>query len=235
MTTTQERRGARSLTLRVPGWPGHRPGQHVDVRLTASDGYQAVRSYSLAQPEAGEKVTITVECVQGGEVSPYLVQVARPADRMEVRGPIGGYFVWEVPLGGPLFLIAGGSGVVPLMCMLRHRAARASSVPARLLYSARSPEQLLYGTELDGLHARRDGFEFIPTYTRAAPEGWGGYRRRVDQDLLRTAGYPPTDGPLVYVCGPTPFVEAVAEQLVQLGHDPVRVKTERFGPSGGTS
>ena len=222
----------RSITLSVPDWPGHRSGQHVDVRLTADDGYQAERSYSIASaPEDGARVTLSVDRVENGEVSPYLVDELRIGDKLELRGPIGGYFVWEATLGGPLLLVAGGSGIAPLMAMLRHRAATGSDVAVRLLYSARSEEDVIYRDELARLS--RDGLATFYTLTRSQPQSWTGYRRRVDADMLREVAWPPEQRPLAFVCGPTPLVESVATSLVQLGHDPSRIKTERFGPTGG--
>ncbi len=222
-----------NLALEVPGWPGHRPGQHVDVRLTADDGYQAERSYSIASAPDGELVTLTVERIDGGEVSPYLADELRAGDRLELRGPIGGYFVWEPALGGPLLLVAGGSGVVPLMAMLRYRTMTGSRVPARLLYSSRSDADILYRDELDALAGADDHLRVLHTLTRAQPAGWTGYRRRIDAPMLAEVAWPPGDRPLAYVCGPTRLVEAVATLLVELGHDPARVRTERFGPTGG--
>jgi ferredoxin-NADP reductase len=213
----------RSLVLDVPAWPGHRAGQHVDVRLTAEDGYQAQRSYSIASAPEDDRLVLTVERLDDGEVSPYLTEELRPGDRLELRGPIGGYFVWEAALGGPLLLVGGGSGVVPLAAMLRHRAAVGSDVPARLLYSVRSPEEVIY----------RHLGDVTYTYTRTQPPGWDGYARRIDADMLREVTWPPAERPLVYVCGPTPLVERVAGTLVDLGHDPARIRTERFGPTGG--
>jgi ferredoxin-NADP reductase len=225
---------ARSLTLLVPGWPGHRPGQHVDVRLTAEDGYQAERSYSIASPpEESPKVTITVERLDDGEVSPYLVDELRAGDHLELRGPIGGYFVWEAHMGGPLLLVGGGSGIVPLMAMIRHRRAVPSAVPVRLLYSSRSQEEVIYRDELDEVTRRDAGPEVIYTLTRTQPPGWRGYRRRIDEEMLREVAWPARDRALAYICGPTQFVETAASGLVALGHDPARVKTERFGPTGG--
>lgn len=226
---------ARTLVLDVPHWPGHRAGQHVDVRLVAEDGYQAQRSFSIASPPEDEVVELTVERLDDGEVSPYLVGELRPGDGLEVRGPIGGYFVWDIPMGGPLLLVAGGSGIAPLMAMLRHHAradasARAA-VPVRLLYSARSPERVIYNTELERL-ADPPLVEVVLTYTRKAPPTWTGYRRRIDRAMLEAVSWPPSAGPRVYVCGPTPHVESVATLLVELGHAPSRVRTERFGPTG---
>jgi ferredoxin-NADP reductase len=223
-----------TLILDVPDWPGHRAGQHVDVRLTAEDGYQAQRSYSIASPpEDSGQVALTVERIEGGEVSPYLVDELAVGDRFELRGPIGGYFVWEVDLDGPLLLVGGGSGVCPLMAMLRHRATRASRVPTRLLYSSRSLEDVIYRAELDELAARADGLEVFHALTRRQPAGWSGYSRRIDRQILTEVGFAPEQRPLCMVCGPTPLVEAVATTLVELGHPPDRVKTERFGPTGG--
>jgi ferredoxin-NADP reductase len=225
--------GAKSLVLRVPDWHGHLPGQHVDVRLTAEDGYSAQRSYSIASPPEQPEVVLTVERLEDGEVSPYLTDELRPGDPLEVRGPIGGYFTWTVENGGPLFLVAGGSGIVPLMAMLRHRAALKSNVPARLLYSSRSYEQIIYREEIDRLVATSDGLQVIHTLTRSAPPDWKGHRQRIDHTLLAAVAPPPAEQPQIFVCGPTALVEAVATGLVELGHDPARVKTERFGPTGG--
>jgi ferredoxin-NADP reductase len=223
----------RSLALEVPGWAGHLPGQHVDVRLTAEDGYQAQRSYSIATPADDELITLTVERLDDGEVSPYLTEELRPGDRLELRGPIGGWFVWKPPLGGPLLLVGGGSGVVPLMAMLRAHAAAGSDVPARLLLSSRSWDEVIYREELARLGRAHPAIEVVHTLTRSAPPGWEGPRRRIDRDMLAELAWPPADEPLAYVCGPTGLVEAAAGALVDLGHDPARVKTERFGPTGG--
>jgi ferredoxin-NADP reductase len=222
-----------TLVLDVPGWPGHRAGQHVDVRLTAEDGYQAQRSYSIASPPEDDRLALTVEQLADGEVSPYLVGVLRPGDRFELRGPIGGYFVWDAADGAPLNLAAGGSGIVPLMAMLRHRAAAGSDVHARLLYSARTLEDVIYGDELERLAAAGDGLAVAYTLTRARPPGWAGYARRVDREMLADALGGPEDGASAFVCGPTGFVESVAAELVDLGYEPAQVKTERFGPTGG--
>jgi ferredoxin-NADP reductase len=221
----------KTIAFDVPGWPGHRAGQHVDVRLTAEDGYQAQRSYSIASVPDGTRLQLTVERLEDGEVSPYLTDGLRPGDRIELRGPVGGWFVWEPAQGGPLLLVAGGSGVVPLMAMIRARAAAGSDVDTRLLFSSRSWEDVIYREELERLGG--DGLTVIHTLTRSRPPGWTGYARRVDAEMLADVGPSPTERPGVYVCGPTPFVEAVAEALVQLGHEPHRVKTERFGPTGG--
>lgn len=223
----------RSITLALPSWPGHRPGQHVDVRLTSEDGYQAERSYSIASPpEAGSRVMLAIERIDDGEVSPYLVDELRIGDVLELRGPIGGYFVWEARMGGPLFLVAGGSGIVPLMAMLRHRAAVASEVPTRLLYSSRSHDDTIYRDELARLAGDTMGVEVIYTLTRAQPPGWTGYRRRIDTEMLREVAWPAGRDSLAFICGPTPLVEAAATSLVALGHHPARIKTERFGPTG---
>jgi len=221
-----------SLALDVPSWDGHLPGQHVDLRLTAEDGYQAERSYSIASAPDGQRVELTVEHLDDGEVSPYLADEVQEGDQLELRGPIGLYFVWQPGLGGPLLLVAGGSGVVPLMAMLRHRAASGSRVPTRLLYSSRTLEDVIYREELEGLAAAGDGLTVTHTLTRAQPPGWQGYNRRIDAAMLKEVGWPPDERPLAYVCGPTRLVEAVADDLVALGHDPFRVKTERFGPTG---
>jgi ferredoxin-NADP reductase len=223
----------KSIVLRIPDWMGHLPGQHVDLRLTAEDGYQAERSYSIASPPEQKEVVLTVERLEDGEVSPYLTDVLLPGDKLELRGPIGGYFTWTVANGGPLFLVGGGSGIVPLMAMLRHRAALKSDVPAKLLYSSRSYDQVIYRKELDQLQASGDGLQVINTITRSAPPEWNGYHRRIDRAMLAEVAPSPSAQPQIFVCGPTPLVESVANSLVELGHDPARVKTERFGPTGG--
>jgi ferredoxin-NADP reductase len=219
--------------LDVPEWPGHQPGQHVDVRLTAADGYRAERSYSIATPADGTRVTITVERIDDGEVSPYLVDELQVGDKLELRGPIGGYFVWQPSDGGPLFLAAGGSGLVPLMAMVRARISGVGDVAVRLLVSSRSPDDIIYGGELGAIAEEHDGVEVIQTLTRAQPPGWSGYRRRVDREMLVDVAWPATDNPRCYVCGTTGFVEAVATALVELGHEPGNIRTERFGPTGG--
>lgn len=230
--TVAETTRATTLRLLVPGWPGHLPGQHVDVRLTAEDGYQAQRSYSIASAPDGERIDLTVERLDDGEVSPYLTDELRPGDQVELRGPIGGYFTWEPADGGPLLLIGGGSGVVPLMAILRHRAAVNRTAPARLLLSARTLDDVIYRDELVRLVAADSTLDVVTTLTRAQPPGWTGYRRRIDALMLDDVAWPPARRPLTFVCGPTQLVEHVASTLVALRHDPERIKTERFGPSG---
>jgi len=222
---------AKTLALDVAAWPGHRAGQHVDVRLTAEDGYQAERSYSIASAPNGARVELTVERLDDGEVSPYLTEELHSGDRLELRGPVGGYFVWEPAVGGPVLLVGGGSGVVPLMAMIRERAAAGSNVDMRLLLSSRTAEDVIYRDELERLAAA--GLTVTHTLTRSTPAGWTGYTRRVDAEMLAEVGPGTDDRPHIYVCGPTPFVEAVATALVSLGHQPDRIKTERFGPTGG--
>jgi ferredoxin-NADP reductase len=222
---------AKTIVLKVPAWPGHLAGQHVDVRLTAEDGYQAQRSYSIASAPEDEDLALTVERIDDGEVSLYLCDELRTGDELELRGPIGGYFTWRVADGGPLLLFAGGSGVVPLAAMLRHRGAQASLVDTRLLLSAGTWDDVFYRDELDLLS--RQGVAVHYTLTRAAPPRWSGWSRRVDARMVREVGPEPQYGPRVFVCGPTPFVEHVADLLVGLGHNPRLVKTERFGPTGG--
>ena len=223
----------RTIQLDAPGWAGHLPGQHVDVRLTAEDGYQAQRSYSIATPAEGSRLAITIERIETGEVSPYLAGELRPGDKLELRGPIGGYFVWEPSRGGPLLLAAGGSGIVPLMAMIRERVAMRSWVSIRLLASSRSWDDVIYRSELEAISRDEMGVEIIHTLTRSQPPEWPSYDRRVDREMLAEVSWPPTDRPLCYVCGPTGFVETVASALVELGHAPEMVRTERFGPTGG--
>ena len=223
----------RSLRLDVPGWPGHLAGQHVDLRLTAEDGYQAQRSYSIASGPEDERLALTVERLADGEVSPYLVDEVRAGDRIELRGPIGGYFVWQAGDGGPVMLIAGGSGIVPVRAMLRHWSALGGPVPVRLLASWRSPDDAIYAAEIDRLAAGGAGFEAVTTLTRSQPPGWAGEVGRVTRDMLGRVAWPSDRRPLAFVCGPTGFVEAVASGLVELGYEPARVRTERFGPTGG--
>ncbi|HEY5890561.1 MAG TPA: ferredoxin reductase [Acidimicrobiia bacterium] len=223
----------RSIVLETPDWPGHLPGQHIDIRLTAEDGYQAQRSYSIAAPNNGDRVVITVELVEDGEVSAFLIEDLLLGDRIEIRGPIGGYFVWEPSMGGPLQLISGGSGVVPLMAMLRARVESGSDVPVRFLSSARTHEDVTYRVDLEEIASKQARVEIVHTLTRSHPPDWTGPTRRVDREMLIEHVWPPHESPLIYVCGPTGFVESVATTLVELGHAPERVRTERFGPTGG--
>jgi ferredoxin-NADP reductase len=231
----QETAKARTLVLDVPEWSGHRAGQHVDIRLVAEDGYEAQRSYSIASAPGDPVVALTVERIEGAEVSPYLCDVLQVGDGLEVRGPIGGYFVWDVAQGGPLFLVAGGSGIVPLMAMLRHfgKAEREirSLIPVRLLYSARTPDDIIYRHELERLVGAGE-VKVVFTATRDAPSEWQGFRRRIDRGMLEEVGWPAAEMPRAFVCGPTPLVELVASLLVELGHDPSHIRTERFGPTG---
>jgi ferredoxin-NADP reductase len=226
--SAQETPRVRTLILDANGWQGHRAGQHLDVRLTAEDGYQAERSYSIASAP-GEPLAITVEVLDNGEVSPYLVGEARPGDRFEIRGPIGGYFVWDGSGDAPVLLVAGGSGVVPLMSMIRHRAAIGSSTPTRLLYSSRSWDDVIYRAELD---EPADGLEVFHTLTRSQPPGWSGYARRIDAEMLGEVAFPAGNHPRVFVCGSTRFVDAAADGLVAMGYPPQSIRTERFGATG---
>ena len=227
----------RTLVLDVPEWPGHRAGQHVDVRLTAEDGYQTERSYSIASPPEEARLSLTIERLENGEVSSYLVDDLREGDALELRGPIGGHFVWSVADGGPLLLVGGGSGIVPLMAMLRHRANAPESVrraiPARLLYSSRSWQELIYRDELARLAEADESLRIVHTITREPPPHWSGYARRIDRAMLAEVAWPPAAHPHVYVCGGTPLVETAAEALVALGFEPASIRTERFGPTGG--
>jgi ferredoxin-NADP reductase len=223
---------AKTLVLDAPDWPGHLPGQHVDIRLTAEDGYQSQRSYSIASSPESPDLELTIERIDDGEVSPYLTEEARAGDQFELRGPIGGYFAWDVSRGGPLLLVGGGSGLVPLMAMLRHLDAAGGGVDARLLLSASTLDDVLYREELDRLDAGRAAVHI--TLTRGEPPpGWRGFTGRIDAGMLAEVGPEPGLSPLIYVCGPTPFVEEAASLLVASGHDPARVHTERFGPTGG--
>jgi ferredoxin-NADP reductase len=224
----QETPRVRTLVLEADGWTGHRAGQHVDVRLTAEDGYQAERSYSIASAP-GQRLAITVEELEEGEVSPYLVGEVRDGDRFEIRGPIGGYFVWDGAGDSPVLLIAGGSGVVPLMAMIRQRAAIGSRTPTRLLYSSRSWDDVIYRTELD---EPADGLEIFHTLTRSQPPGWSGYARRVDEEMIGEVAWPAADEPLVFICGSTRFVDTAADGLVAMSYPPVSIRTERFGATG---
>jgi ferredoxin-NADP reductase len=227
-----ESASARTLVLDVPDWPGHLPGQHVDVRLTADDCYSTQRSYSIASAPQGTRVDLTVERLDDGEVSPYLTGVLRPGDPLELRGPIGGWFAWHPQEQAPTLLVAGGSGVVPLMAMVRTRLARGSATPMRLIYSTRTPDTLLYGEELRRLAEGDPALRVDLVYTRSAPAGWSGLVGRLDAAGLAALSWPPAAKPACFVCGPTGFVEAVANLLVDQGQDPGRIKTERFGPSG---
>jgi ferredoxin-NADP reductase len=219
----------RSIVLDAPDWQGHRAGQHVDIRLTAEDGYQAQRSYSIASAPADQKLVLTVERLDEGEVSPYLVDELRPGDRLELRGPIGGYFVWDPETGGPLLLVGGGSGIVPLMAILRQRVACGSDAAVRLLASWRTAADIIYAAELER-YAALDGIEIAHTLTRETPVGWSGRTGRIDEAMLADVAWP---SQTAFVCGPTGLVEAVAAGLVGLGHEPTQIKTERFGPTGG--
>ena len=231
--TRPEAPHAKSIILDVPGWEGHKAGQHVDVRLTAEDGYQAQRSYSIASAPEDGQLALVVARLEDGEVSPYLTDELRGGDKLELRGPIGGWFTWEAREGGPLLLVAGGSGIAPLMAMIRHRAAAQSDASCRLLYSSRSREETIFAEELDRLAAQDAALEVIHTLTRSQLPGWTGYSRRIDQEMLEEVAPSPEQRSLTFICGPTPLVETVATVLVELGHDPARVKTERFGPTGG--
>ncbi|HEY9287794.1 MAG TPA: ferredoxin reductase [Candidatus Dormibacteraeota bacterium] len=224
---------AKTFTFRLPRWTRHRAGQHYDLRLTAPDGYQAERSYSIAsEPERGGVVDLTIERIADGEVSAYMHEVVIVGDRLELRGPIGGYFVWEANDETPLLLIGGGSGVVPLMAMVRHRAARGSRLATRLLYSSRSQEDVIYARELQQRADAGDGFELVETLTRSQPAGWTGYRRRIDRPMLEEVIAPLGRSLRAYVCGPTVLVEVVANLLVDLRIPPAQIRTERFGPTG---
>ena len=224
---------ARTISVDLPGWPGHRPGQHVDVRLTAPDGYSAERSYSIASAPGGTMVELTVQRVPDGEVSSYLTQTLAVGYPLELRGPIGGWFVWEPGPAGPVLLVAGGSGIVPLMAMIRTRAMASSQVPFRLIYSVRDPQSVIYAGELAGFAATAGWLEAAYAYTRAAPAGSSRPAGRISEAVLEEAGWPPGRRPAVFVCGPTGFVETAADLLVKLGHQPGKIKTERFGPTGG--
>jgi ferredoxin-NADP reductase len=227
----RETESASTLVLEVPGWPGHLAGQHIDVRLTADDGYQAARSYSLAAPAAGDRIEITVQEVPDGEVSSYLVEDARSGDTVEVRGPVGGWFVWRPEDSGPVLLVGGGSGVVPLMAMIRSRGG-GSPAPFRLIYSMRTPGNRIYDHELQRRATQDSGLDITFLYTRTAPLGETRPAGRITAKDLLTYGWPSDLEPSCYVCGPTPFVETVANLLIDQGHNPTRIRTERFGPTG---
>jgi ferredoxin-NADP reductase len=230
----QETQNVKTFTLALPNWMPHRAGQHYDVRLTAPDGYQTQRSYSIASsPDQKGEIELTVERLEEGEVSTYLHDVLIVGDQVELRGPIGGYFVWEASMGGPLLLVAGGSGIVPLMAMLRHRQAVGSNVPARLLYSSRTYDDIIYRKELEELSADLSGPEVFHTLTRGRPTSWEGYARRIDMQMLDEVAKPLGKNLIAYICGPTALVEGVANGLVTLGIPAGQIRTERFGPSGG--
>ena len=233
VSTRDETATARTLVLDVPGLAGHLPGQHVDIRLTAEDGYSTERSYSIASAPGGSRIELTVERLDDGEASPYLTEVLRPGDLLELRGPIGGYFVWRAESKSPVLLIGGGSGVVPLMAMARTWIAEGSPAPMRLIYSTRSPGTLLYAAELEAITARGDALMADIVYTRSAPPGWARPVGRLDADQLRDLSWPADSGGQAFVCGPTGFVESIARTLTGLGLSPGQVRTERFGPSGG--
>jgi ferredoxin-NADP reductase len=223
-----------SIYLDMPEWQGHLAGQHVDVRLTADDGYQSQRSYSIASAPEARRLELTIERLADGEVSPYLVGELREGDKLELRGPIGGYFVWRAVDDRPLLLIGGGSGVVPLMAMLRHRAVTGrKGVPARLLFSSRTADDIIYKDELQRLVLSDDGLEVFHTLTRDQPAGWTGYARRIDRSMLQEVAWSKQQNPAVFICGPTSFVEAAADLLVAMDYDPASIKTERFGATGG--
>ena len=224
----------KTFTLSLPDWTPHRAGQHYDLRLTAADGYRAQRSYSIAsEPEQGGEIELTIERIESGEVSTYMHDVLVPGDGIEVRGPIGGYFVWQATQPDPLMLVAGGSGIVPLMAMIRHRDAARANTPTRLLYSSRAFDDVIYYGELQKLTPGGNGPEVFHTLTRSQPPGWKGYARRIDRPMLAEVLEPFGKSPQVYLCGPTLLVESAANELVQLGVPPAQIRTERFGPSGG--
>jgi ferredoxin-NADP reductase len=223
---------ARTIALDVPGWRGHSAGQHVDIRLTAEDGYSAERSYSIASAPDGQRLELTIQRLDDGEVSPYLSEVLKVGDPLELRGPIGGWFVWDPDDPAPVLLVAGGSGIVPLMSMIRARARDGSTVPFRLVYSVRRPDQIIYGPELAERVAAGDGFSLAYVYTRTAPPGSDRPPGRISAEVLAAEGWRPRQTPAVFVCGPTGYVEAAAGLLTGAGHDPGRIKTERFGPTG---
>lgn len=235
IATRDENERTKSLLLSVPQWSAHQAGQHIDLRLTAEDGYQVERSYSIASPpEVQRQIWLTVVRADDGEVSPYLVDEVRVGDRIELRGPIGGYFVWNATMQGPLLLIGGGSGIVPLMAMLRHRAAIGSTVPVRLLASWRSSADVIYRDELAQLAQDDPNLTIYHTFTRTPPTDWSGYHRRIDAALLQEVAWSVERSALTFVCGPTPFVETAAASLVTLGYVASRIKTERFGATGGS-
>jgi ferredoxin-NADP reductase len=224
---------ARTIALEVADWPGHLAGQHVDLRLTAPDGYSAVRSYSIASaPNPEKRIELTVERLPKGEVSPYLTQEVAVGDHLELRGPIGGWFVWRAQQTEPIQLVAGGSGIVPLMAMIRSRVSAGSTVPFRLLYSVREPGAVFYRDELEVLARNDDSVSIDYAYTRASPKHWPRPPGRIDAALIATATWPSNLVPTFYVCGPTSFVESASDFLSAAGNSPDRIKTERFGPTG---
>ena len=224
---------ARTLALAVRDWPGHVAGQHVDVRLTAPDGYSAVRSYSIASaPSSDGRIEITVERLPNGEVSPYLTQEVMVGDELELRGPIGGWFVWRSDQTEPIQLVAGGSGIVPLMAMIRSRRSAGSTAPLRLLYSVREPGAIFYRDELHAVSNQGDSVVVTYAYTRATPKDWPRPAGRIDASLVASGTWPSNLGPTSYVCGPTSFVENATDLLIAAGHDRERIKTERFGATG---
>jgi len=225
---------ARTIALQVADWPSHTAGQHVDIRLTAFDGYSAVRSYSIGSaPNQEGRLELTVERLPDGEVSPYLTQKLAVGDRLELRGPIGGWFVWRPWQTEPIQLIAGGSGIVPLMSMIRSRASAASTAPFRLLYSVREPGAAFYRNELEAIAAQGHSVQISYAYTRAAPKNWPRPVGRIDAALIANSTWPSGAVPTCYVCGPTSFVESVSALLLSCGNKPDKVRTERFGPTGG--
>jgi ferredoxin-NADP reductase len=229
----QETPRVKTLALAVPGWMAHKAGQHVDIRLTAEDGYQAQRSYSISSPPENPQVELTVETIEEGEVSPYLTGEVRPGDKFELRGPIGGFFVWTAGIMGPLVLIGGGSGVAPLMAILRHRAKAGASGQATLIYSSRTFDDIIYREELERLAEADPSLRIVHTLTRGQPPGWSGYGRRIDPAMLQELGVPHLPGSNVFICGPSGMVESASQALIALGIEAANIKTERFGPSGG--
>jgi ferredoxin-NADP reductase len=228
----KETASSSTVVLDVPGWPGHDAGQHVDVRLAADDGYTAVRTYSIASPSDGERLELTIELLPDGEVSPYLVETIAAGSSLDVLGPIGGWFVWHPAQTEPIQLVAGGSGIVPLMCMLRTRAQQHVETPFRLLYSVRGPESVYYADELQRIAARDTGVTVTYAYTRTAPANWPTKPQRVGAEFVAAAAFPASEHSTAYVCGPNAFVESVADMLKQAGYETPRIKTERFGPTG---
>jgi ferredoxin-NADP reductase len=228
-----------TLVLDVPGWPGHRAGQYVDVRLIAKDGKPPKRSFSIASAPGDPHIALTIERLKNGEVSPQLCNDLRVGDHFELRGPLG-HFVWDVSDGGPLLLVAGGSGIVPLMAMLRHRAdmlsdpASRRELPARLLYSSRRASEIIFRTELEHMAAHDHSLRVTHTITREPTPGWNGARGRIDRTMFAEVAWPPAESPRIYICGPSPFVTFAATELVALGHDPALIRTEHFGPTGAT-